>query len=159
MTVQKIGFERMEHWFTQINWVNIDQFTDSSCLVLSGVHWFNLDGELTSWAANFLTGKPQYVHMEKKQCQSRSISGQPAGQCTIILILVWEYKVWLKLLHVNNSVVWLGTCSLKEDLLFTCAMLCRPPFMPDLVSTVILQSSVLTLFCFLWHWQNFEPFI
>lgn len=69
----------------------------------------------------------------------------PAGRCTSVLTLVWEYKGWLYLLHVNNSVVWHGTCPLLKELLFICALLRFPSFLPELVRAVIRQCTLLLL--------------
>lgn len=93
-------------WNVDFNWVKMHPFTGSpSPPVLIPV------GEMTSWMANFQTRK------WKAQCQSRSISGRPTGQRRSILILAWEYKVWLNVLHVNNWAVWFETLPLRKDLL------------------------------------------
>lgn len=106
-------------------------------------------GWLISWLGSLSTST------WKTQCQSRSISAHPAGQCTNILILVWEYKVWLNLLHVNNSVVWLGTCPLKKGLLFTWAYSGSLYAWPGQKRDTSLQGLPL----FLWHWtENFNLF-
>lgn len=98
---------------------------------------------IENWQAGWLISWMGSLNISKwkTQCQSDSITSLPTGKGTSILILVWEYKVWLNLLHVNNSAVWLGNCTLKKGLLFTSATFCLAYFVTNLESAVIQQLA------------------